>query len=215
MGFKTDSIASYIGIITGIIGTITLFQSHPFLAGIAIILIISGISWLLFVKYFYSHLLIKRGIKQLLQKLKDQNFVPDVLVAFSRSGATVAGMISVNLGIQELLVISRKLIDSKKVKQNSTDRFLFTPYTKLNPEELNKRKLLVVFMVIDTADTLKAGLDFLKDHEINVENVQVATICISPGARRRWNNVIFSYETTKIESFLDHLPWIIEGYHHI
>jgi hypoxanthine phosphoribosyltransferase len=215
MDFKFNSFASYISVVSGLIGTVALFKSHPFLAGISLLFVFSGIIYLIFVKYFYSHLLIKKGIKKILQKVKELNLAPDLIVSVSRSGATAAGMIAVNLGVQELLILSRKLTNSSNNKPVCGDKFLFTPYTKLNSNELNSKNILLVFMVIDTAETLRTGLEFLKAQGMDTKRIHIATICISPGSLKRWPNIISAYETSNIKNFLDNLPWIIDEYHHV
>lgn len=208
-------IFGFIGMVTGIASTAALIPTQPFLAGLSLMLIIISLLYILFIRYFYSYALIRRGIRKILQIIKKDNFMPDLLISFSRSGAVASGMLSVNLGVQELLVFSRRLIESGDNKNIATEKFSFSPYSQVNKEEVNKKKTLIVFMVLDTAETLRVGLEYLKEHGINTEDVKIATFFISPGVRQRWPDIIYAYEIANIKAFLDNLPWLSDKYHHV
>lgn len=205
----------FIGVVSGLAGTAALIHTQPVLGGLSLALIIVSLIYIWFIKYFYSYFLISRGIKKILNQLKSDNYMPDLLVSFSRSGTIASGMIAINLGVQELLVFSRRLIDSRDIKNSATEKFSFSPYSKINKEEINAKNILIVFMVLDTAETLRVGLEYLNEHGIDTKVSKIATICISPGARQRWPNIIYAHETANIKSFLENLPWLAGTYHHI
>lgn len=208
----TTLFGAVITIVGGIISILTAWNEHPTISlvcGGAVF--VAGITMLL-TRTRRSYRELRNGLRILMKQFRSQNFTPDIIIAFSRSGVTLAGMLSVNLGVEEIIAVTRQ-----KGSDPATKRPVYDVGSKVNVAgpDLEKRKILVLFLVIDSAETLKSGLNYLEKRGINVNSVKIATFYISTGARNRWPDIVFAYESDDARRVLSQLPWIVDEYHYL
>ncbi len=207
---RTDlgEVTNIIGIVTGIAGTIALWSTNRDLAlgsSVVILTLAFLLAYRRKTRYFRE---LKRGIKVILEFLHQKKYTPDIMVAFTRTSAVLAGMLSVNLSVEQLLVISRKtkfnedgLVEHREFEIGSE--------ISLNKEEFSGKKVLIVFIAVETGTTLKDGLEFLRKQGLS-EKMEVVALYITPGARTAFPDVFAVYETSR--DITKGLPWIFGEY---
>jgi hypoxanthine phosphoribosyltransferase len=147
------------------------------------------------------------GMRIIARKLWQKDFRPDVLVSFNRSGTALAGMFAVNMRIDEILTVSRHRDQSNSQLAAAKRQYVVGELLNINAPRLLNRKILAVMMLMETGDTIEEGLRFLEREGIT-QNVEIAAMYITPGAKNRWPNVIFAYETNEPKGVLEKLPWV-------
>jgi hypoxanthine phosphoribosyltransferase len=215
-----DQISVIIGIIAGVFGIVTcivaiflMFEKQPVLALISGILILILVCLVFIYPKIKSYRYIKNGMHKILSELKSQNIRPNVLVAFNRTGAAFAGMIGVNIGVQEIVTICKIRSEEKLASPRGKYKYSLSSIIELNDQRLKEKiNILIIFYVIDTARSLEQGLKYLSERGIELENVRIATMFITPGARHRFPNVIYFKESSDSRDALHNLPWVIGDY---
>ncbi|MEM1695888.1 MAG: phosphoribosyltransferase [Desulfurococcaceae archaeon] len=109
--------------------------------------------------------------------IRNDGYIPDIVVAVARGGFVPARLICDFLGVENLLSIqSQHWTEAAKMEEKAILRF---PY-KVNAEEL---KVLVVDDIVDTGETLKLARDYIRDNW-NPKDVRTAALqWISPVAK--------------------------------
>lgn len=109
--------------------------------------------------------------------IRNDGYIPDIVVAVARGGFVPARLICDFLGVENLLSIqSQHWTEAAKMEEKAILRF---PY-KVNAEEL---KVLVVDDIVDTGETLKLARDYIRDNW-NPRDVRTAALqWISPVAK--------------------------------
>ena len=153
-------------------------------------------------KYKYFRKLIK-GLEVIEEKLRRDNFNPNLIIAFTRTSGIFAGMLATKMKIEELLVINRRV---KHEHEGDKIRDFDVGYSiSLNQNELESKKILVVSYTMETGSSLKRGMDYLKNQGIK-SDIKIATLYISTGAKTRFHEVFYVFETA--EDTFSKLPWI-------
>jgi hypoxanthine phosphoribosyltransferase len=156
---------------------------------------------------------IRQGLYIIENKLKEKAFKPDILVSFNRNGTVAAGMLAPNLKVDEIVAISR--VPNNSTNRTSTSKKTYSTgnFIRLLSSKWQNKNILIIFMLIDTGETLSDGLTFLKNEGIQIDNpcIQVATVFITPGAINRWPNTIFAFDKAN-RDILEKLPWIYQDY---
>ena len=152
---------------------------------------------------------LRQGMLIIANKLWQKNFRPDVLVSFNRSGTALAGMFAVNMKIDEILTISRHRDRSDNPSTTAKRKYVVGELLNLTATKLRNKKILIVMMLIETGDTIEDGLLYLKRDGIT-QNIEIAAMYITSGARNRWPNIVFAYETNEPKGVLEKLPWVDE-----
>ncbi|MEM4535489.1 MAG: phosphoribosyltransferase [Desulfurococcaceae archaeon] len=109
--------------------------------------------------------------------IRNDGYIPDIVVAVARGGFVPARLICDFLGVENLLSLqSQHWTEAAKMEEKAILRF---PY-KVNAEEL---KVLVVDDIVDTGETLKLARDYIRDNW-NPRDVRTAALqWISPVAK--------------------------------
>lgn len=109
--------------------------------------------------------------------IRNDGYIPDIVVAVARGGFVPARLICDFLGVENLLSIqSQHWTEAAKMEEKAILRF---PY-KVNADEL---KVLVVDDIVDTGETLKLARDYIRDNW-NPRDVRTAALqWISPVAK--------------------------------
>lgn len=152
---------------------------------------------------------LRQGMLIIAKKLWQKNFRPDVIVSFNRSGTALAGMFAVNMKIDEILTISRHRDKSDNPSATAKRKYVVGELLNLTATKLRNKKILAVMMLMETGDTIEDGLQFLRREGIT-QDIAIAAMYITSGARNRWPNVVFAYETNEPKSVLEKLPWVDE-----
>jgi len=203
-----------VAIVSGLAAIWLIKNEHPILATVCVVAILVPIAIYLSARSWRNFRQIRRGLNVISTALRDQKFSPDVIVTFSRSAAAVAGMLAVNLGVEEIVSITRQRSEVTKGEKVRTFNYKVGSLIELNADQLNRKKILILSMVIDSSNTLNLGLDYLKTQGITAD-FRVATIYISPVARARWPDTIFASEVSNTRQICDELPWITSHYHYV
>jgi hypoxanthine phosphoribosyltransferase len=211
MGKNFLIFSSILGVVSGIAGIISLIHTNPVLAYISFSVLLFATAALLLRKILFAQIIIRNCIKTILRKLNRQNYNPDVIIAFSRSGAIAAGAIAINLSIQKVIVIPR-ILNEEISDMNHERRFYFDNSVLLQSDSFNDKKILVVAFSMFTSETVKAGIEYLDSNNINPSDLKVATISVSDGAIRAFPDVIYSKRTNRPENYLNYIPWLLDKY---
>ncbi|MEM0218520.1 MAG: phosphoribosyltransferase [Desulfurococcaceae archaeon] len=109
--------------------------------------------------------------------IRNDGYIPDIVVAVARGGFVPARLICDFLGVENLLSLqSQHWTEAAKMEEKAILRF---PY-KVNADEL---KVLVVDDIVDTGETLKLARDYIRDNW-NPRDVRTAALqWISPVAK--------------------------------
>lgn len=150
---------------------------------------------------------ISEGLIAIDNKLREDNFHPDMIIAFSRSSAVLAGMLANHLKVVELMVIPRKR------NSNPKPGFEVGYCLALDANQLANKKILVVFYAIESGMTLENGLDFLRNQGLD-DNWRVVSLYISPVAKRRYRDVFAVHVTTTADVMIE-TPWTVGEYHRV
>ena len=156
---------------------------------------------------------IRKGLETIGKRLLQQAFRPDIIVAFNRSGVAIAGMLAPNLQVDEIVSISRVPKEAGSRATVSKRTYAVGELIRLIPEKWRGKKILIVFMLMDTGNTIEDSLRHMTKEGVayNEEVLQVATMYITSGAKNRWPNAIYAHEAMD-RSILKRLPWIADDY---
>ena len=196
-------IANIVGIVMGLFGVVPLYQAHPALAGAALAALGSWIAIVFAAHWNRTLRAIKRGVAEIEEHLKKKGFHPDIIVAFTRTSAVVAGMLAVRMKLPELLVVNRHPISNDQTKSRT---FRVGDGISLDAAKFRGRKVLVVSYLIETGSSLECGIEFLRSQEIPTEDIKIVSLYATPGAHHRFPNIYAVHETSK--EVLQNLPWI-------
>lgn len=108
MEVRFDTITGLVSTVAGIIGILALWGTNPYLAGASLLLFLAGLLWLLYHRHHRSFREVRRGLSIICRELRRKNYQPNLIIAFNRTGTVVAGMLAVNLAVQEVIGVSRR-----------------------------------------------------------------------------------------------------------
>lgn len=195
--------AHAIGIVGGLASTIGLYQIHPWIAYSAMCLLAAWVTALVYRARSRTIDEIKKGVWAIERHLKEAGFRPDIVIAFSRTSAVFAGILSVRMGVDALLVIHR-------VPEVNTDDGTRTFHVgfgvSLDPGKFAGRNLLVVAYFLETGTSLQTGLEYLTSQGIARDRMKVTALYCTPAGRKRFPGVFVVHQTS--EEVLDGLPWL-------
>jgi len=154
---------------------------------------------------------LSKGIRAIVRSLQDRRYRPDALIAFNRSGATLASMLAVNLKIDQVLLVPRARSTAPAAGSTTVKSYKVGELLTLKKDQLNSMKLLAVFMLVETTKTINDGKAFLASQGITAP-LELATMYITSGARNLLPDAVFAYETNDPRGVLDRLPWAIDGW---
>jgi uncharacterized protein len=95
------------------------------------------------------------GVRELIGKIQQANYQPDLVVGLGRGGFVVAGMLSGNLGIVTLAGLDRRYIWRDKHRQ--------VKIVDLGPINVVGRNVLLVVAEPWTGETLRKGFEYLME----------------------------------------------------
>lgn len=115
-------------------------------------------------------------VESLVERLADEiskSFIPDTLIGIIRGGMTVACLLSDFLGIHEVYAMGCRSYVGIEEKGSV---IIYQPLSM----ELNGRRALLVDDVVDTGDTLRYALQYLRG--LRPDTVKTATLHVKPHA---------------------------------
>ncbi|MBV7295980.1 phosphoribosyltransferase [Corynebacterium sp. TAE3-ERU12] len=104
--------------------------------------------------------------RELAQKIVDDGYEPEIIIAVARGGLIPAGALSYSMGVKLSDAINVEFYTD--VHETLPDPVLLEPL--LDTDSLDSRKLLVVDDVADSGRTLKLVLDLLAKHGAEVRS---------------------------------------------
>lgn len=123
----------------------------------------------------YSWLELTDYCVDIYKKMKEDEYIPEVIISISRGGFFTGLILAHLFKIQELYSIKASTNindDIRSLRQHPQIESLFT---KNNIHSLNKKKILIVDDVFNTGYTLKTVYDYMKD--LNT-NLNIRTACM-------------------------------------
>lgn len=203
---------------------------------VGVIGVLFSIVWFFGRRYYSGYDQSLSGVRERLSILHDalRSYRPELIIAFNRSGAVVAGMLAVNLrdiNNEEdkgppVIVLNRCL---KYSPQRIAEFFEVGSIVKqLEIDEIRCKKVLLTFMLIDGGHTLDAGFAYLERQGIKPRDqmkegkLRIATLYINPTTRARIqkgygnDSIVWAHETPAGRAALDQAPWLLHpgGYPH-
>ncbi|MCI5207493.1 MAG: hypothetical protein D3910_01575 [Candidatus Electrothrix sp. ATG2] len=150
---------------------------------------------------------IKKGVAQVEKHLRDEKFLPEVVVAFSRTSAVFAGILSVRMDVPEVIAINRRSFtnDNTGVRIYQVGCGI-----SLDPDAFASQHLLIVDYFVETGATLQAGIEYLLSQGIPKDRMKIAALYCTPAARKKFPEIFIVHETS--EEVLEELPWIDGAY---
>jgi hypoxanthine phosphoribosyltransferase len=209
---KVALFANIVGIVAGVVGLIPLYSFNPFLCMATFVVIVAWSSYILFGYKIRNLSTIKKGIISIEEKLKEDKYHPDILIAFTRSSAILAGMLAIRMKIEELLVINRRIVREKSKSPDFLQNYDVGYSISLNADELSKKRILIVYYVIETGIALMSGVDYLRSQGLG-DNLKVVSLYASPDAQKRFPDVFAVHVTSS--NVLDDVPWAFGEYHRL
>lgn len=202
--------ANAIGVVGGLASTIALYQLEPWLAYVALCLLASWVTSLVYLVRGRTINRIKRGVSEVERHLKDAMFQPDIVVAFTRTSAVFAGILSVRMGIPEILVINRP---PSTDPETGVRTFQVGRGVSLDAEVFTGRNLLIVGYITETGSSLQTGIEYLLAQGIPKGRMRIATLYCTHAARKKLPSIFVVHETS--EEVLEELPWIDGPYNRV
>ena len=187
--FRIDIFLGVLTVLSFVRGIVSLWDRQPYYAAAFLIIALLFVLWLVYRCFHRSLRELVRGLSIIGDKVRDSGYQPDVLIAFNRSGCVVAGMLSVRLGVQEVIAVGRHQKDL--VHDHEPRQFDVGTLMSLHAKKLLNRKPLITFLLMDTANTLREGLAWLKQGGVEGD-FPVATIYLTPSTKLSAPNAIFA-----------------------
>jgi len=151
----------------------------------------------------------REGMIIIAKKLVEKNFRPDIIITFTRNDTVLAGMYAPNMQIDDIISIPRHQESSPSNPSGDARQTLVVgKYLKLNSSELRDKRILVLRWLIDTGETHEDGIKYLRNQKITQE-IELASMYVTPGALKRWPNMIYAFEITDTKGVFNNLPWKI------
>ena len=119
---------------------------------------------------------IEEGILYIVEKMINENFIPDVLVAVLTGGVIPAKLISDAVGIKEIKYIDIKFY--KGVEERGRKPVIKAVYV----DGIENKKVLIVDDVVDTGETLDAVNNILTMYNPSI--IRSAAIYVKPWSRK-------------------------------
>jgi len=210
MSRSFQAIATVLGVIVCVATIVAGWQTNRSLTVGCIFALALSIIWIAWSDRLRGYGDLRHGLKILSEKFNHEGYRPDIILAFNRTGSIFASMIATNMAVDRVVTIDR-------FRERSTPRpegFTVGAFASLNAKAFRNKKILIVFMVIDTLKSLGEAREFLKSQGIDMEP-RVAALYINPGAvnRRPKHGIFFAFEDAKGRDKLSRLPWNLKDKH--
>jgi hypoxanthine phosphoribosyltransferase len=155
---------------------------------------------------------ILRDVRALAEKIEaDRTFRPEAVIAISRSGAVVGGVLA---GLLNGLAIDAPLVMAIRLDRRNGVRD--TTIASGPPNVAEFHRVILVTCTNDTGGAMRAATEWIATHAPSVQ-VRTAAVYSRPNALVRPDHVgreagrSGAYETAKL---LVRMPWMIEGWTH-
>jgi Predicted phosphoribosyltransferases len=155
---------------------------------------------------------VMRDIQALTKKIEDDRaFRPEAVVAISRSGAIVGGVLA---GLLNGLVIDAPMVMAIRLDRKNGVRNTTITNGPVNLSDF--RKVILVTCINDTGEAMRAALEWIATHAPSVQ-VRTAAVYSRPNALVRPDHIGRAadergpYETAKL---LVRMPWMTDSWSH-
>ena len=212
MAKKTEFLIGSLGTLASVVA---LTLDHP-IAAIAILLTavaaivvmyaLVGLAWIREMR---------AGLKHFAVVFKNSSYQPDLVIAFSRTGAFFAQALAIHLGIEEIMVLPRRTHPERAGPDKPIPRDIGIGL-KLDGLTMQARFPLLVEFHADTSETLQAALKYLREQGVRTDTIPVVSLYVTPSFARDWPHVRYYKAQSDKNATRSRLPWILrDRYPHV